>query len=142
LGRTIVKTKYRPGTLKAIALDEKGKPLSEDLLASGNLKETIATLHPESKEPTPNDHLLYVRIALGDKEGNINPDLKSSLTIEDVKGGKLLGLGNGSPFHPESYLSNKATAYMGEALAIFKVDDIKEFDFRLKSDWNEVRFKD
>ena len=34
------------------------------------------------------------------------------------------------------------TAYMGEALAIFKVDDIKEFDFRLKSDWNEVRFKE
>jgi hypothetical protein len=31
---------------------------------------------------------------------------------------------------------------MGEALAIFKVDDIEEFDFRLKSDWNEVRFKE
>lgn len=142
LGRTIVKTKYHPGTLKVIALDEKGKPLGEDLLASGNVKEAIATLHPESKDPTPNDHLLYVRIALGDKDGNINPDLKSSLTIDNVKGGKLLGFGNGSPFHPESYLSNQATAYMGEALAIFKVDDIKEFDFRLKSDWNEVRFKE
>ncbi|MBQ7242978.1 MAG: DUF4982 domain-containing protein [Bacilli bacterium] len=137
-GTTKFNFTYQPGELKAVSY-KGGKEVASTCLVSGKQGDHL-TLHPESKKPSPRDHILYVRMRLGDENGVIRPYLKSRICIEDVQGGKLIGIGNGNPYHAESYLGNEALTYQGEAIAIFHVEDEKAFSFNAKSEFGEQVF--
>ena len=123
--------KYKRGTLKAVGYDSDGNSVGDVYLKTSE-KPTLLTLEAEEK-PSPNDHLLYVRLRLGDEDGLIRPYEKDDIEISSIVGGELLGLGNSNPYNAEGYLSKKAITYFGEALAIFRVDDEKAFSFLAKS---------
>ena len=140
-GNTPIKFAYQPGELKAVSFDKAGKKIAEVSLYSGTPGDHL-TLHPETEHPLQNNNFLYVRLALGDENGNIRPYLKDMLEIDNVKGGKLLRFANGNPYNAEGYLTNKSLTYQGEALAIFEVEDEKAFDFTAKSKYGEASFRE
>ncbi|MBP5217299.1 MAG: DUF4982 domain-containing protein [Bacilli bacterium] len=131
-GRTIFYFPYRRGELKAVAYEKGGKVLGETSLSTSEEK-TRLCLIKESEHPLGNDHLLYVRLQLGDGQGRIRPYEKDTIEIIDVKGGELLGFGNSNPYNEEGYVGNKARTYFGEAVAIFRVDEEKDFAFTAKT---------
>ena len=137
-GNTKIHFIYQPGTLEAKGYKD-GKEVSSTALVSGSKGNTL-TLFAEESAPSPRDHLLFIRLRLGSKEGIIRPYLKSKLTIENIAGGSLLGFGSGSPYHPESYLGNEVYSYQGEALAIFRVEDAAKFSFDAKSEFGACHF--
>ncbi len=137
-GTTKISFPYQPGELKAVSY-RSGEEVASIVLRSGKQGNHL-TLHPETKAPTPADRLLYVRMKLGDEDGVIRPYLKSMLTVSDIQGGKLIGIGNGNPYHAESYLGNEARTYQGEAIAIFRVENEKEFSFSVHSDFGDASF--
>ncbi|MCR5078436.1 MAG: glycoside hydrolase family 2 protein [Bacilli bacterium] len=130
-GMVLVKFPYKKGKLEVIAYNKNNDEVGRYSLGSSD-KETVLVASPESK-PSPNDHLYYVRLRLENGEGDIRVYEKDELKIEDVVGGELLGIGNGCPYHKESYLGDHCLTYLGEAIAVFRVDDEKSFSFNLKS---------
>lgn len=115
--RFIFKTKYYDGILKAISYDKNGEIIEEITLETAQ-NETKLTLVPEEKV----GDLLYVRLRYTDNEGNIKPLIRGDIQIS-VKGGKLLGLGNGCAYNNRGYLTDTTDTYYGEALAVIKPEN-------------------
>ena len=65
--------------------------------------------------------LRYVRLRYTDGQGALKP-LTRGLIHVSVKGGTLLGLGNGCPYNDTGYLTSSTDTYYGEALAIVRPD--------------------
>ena len=131
-GRTMIYFPYRLGELKAVAYGKDDRVLGETSLSTSEEK-TRLCIEKESGHPSENDHLLYVRLQLNDGLGRIRPYEKDVIEINDIQGGELLGFGNSNPYNEEGYLGKKARTYFGEAVAIFRVDEEKEFNFTAKS---------
>ena len=138
-GNTKFQFVYQPGELTAVSY-HKGQESARTSLHSGEAGDTLS-LYIENDAPTSKDHLLFVHMRLGDKKGNIRPYLKTALEIRDIEGGELLGFGNGSSYHPESYLGHKVNTYQGEALAIFRVDDPSLFRFHVSSSYGDIDYR-
>ena len=112
--------KYIPGTLKAVAKDAKGNILGESILKSASKEEKLHFFkedYPELKR------FMYVHFSFGDDEGIISPHQEHNIEINNVKGGKLLRLGNAASYNKIGYLTNKTPTYHGRAMAIFAYDE-------------------
>ncbi|MDL2327247.1 DUF4982 domain-containing protein [Ruminococcaceae bacterium OttesenSCG-928-A11] len=106
---------YTPSELKAVACDNAGKVVGEDVLSSAGNAYALRVV-PE-QETFESGRLLYVNILLEDENGArvFSQDRKVDVT---VKGGTLLGLGSANPITKESYLEAASSTYNGLVQAI------------------------
>ena len=129
--------KYKAGTIKAVAKDLKGNILDEVCLktASENIK-----LRYYKEEYPEADRFAYVHFAFADEEGNANIHQEKNIEISDVKGGKLLRLGNSASYNKVGYLESKIKTYHAKGMAIFEYDEgSKEISFLVTSELGEER---
>ena len=117
--RVVFPVTYRPGVLMAVAYDADGTELCRTSLQSAQ-GDTQLTLCPEQPVVTP-EELCYVRLQYTDSEGTLKPLTRGKIHVS-VKGGTLLGLGNGCPYNETGYLTAGTDTYYGEALAIVRPD--------------------
>ena len=111
--------KYIPGVLKAIAKDEKGNILGESILKTASKEEKLCFYkedYPELKR------FAYVHFYFADNEGIISPHKEKNIEINNVKGAKLIRLGNAASYNKIGYLTNKTPTYHARAMAIFEYD--------------------
>lgn len=124
--------KYIPGTLKAVAKDLKGNILGEVSLKTAS--EDIKLRYYKEEYPEA-DRFAYVHFAFEDEEGNRNVHQEKNIEISDVKGGKLLRLGNSASYNKVGYLTNKIKTYHAKGMGIFEFDeDSKEIIFSITSE--------
>ncbi|MDH8679864.1 glycoside hydrolase family 2 TIM barrel-domain containing protein [Fusibacter bizertensis] len=116
-GRTYFYTKYFPGELKAIALDEAKKEIATKILVSAT-NHTILKILPE-KTVIGTHELAYIRFKYTDEYGVLKPLARGEIKLS-VSGGNLLGFGHGCPFNKDGYLNIYSDTYYGEALAIIE----------------------
>ena len=131
--------KYKAGTIKAVAKDLKGNVLDEVCLktASENIK--LRYYKEEYKEA---DRFAYVHFSFADEEGNANIHQEKNIEISEVKGGKLLRLGNSASYNKVGYLESKIQTYHAKGMAIFEYDEgSKEISFLVTSELGEERIK-
>ena len=112
--------KYIPGTLKAVAKDEKGNVLGESMLKTASKEQK---LHFYKEEYPELQRFMYVHFSFGDNEGTVSPHKEYKIEISNVKGGKFLRLGNAASYNKIGYLSNKTPTYHARAMAIFEYDE-------------------
>lgn len=117
--RIVFSTRYYDGEIMAVAFDKANKEIARTSLNTAQPK-TILTLVPETNS-VPSNALCYLHIRLTDDNGMVKPSLKSEVSIT-VKGGRLLGLGNGCSYNKRGYLTDMTDTYYGQALAIIKPD--------------------
>jgi hypothetical protein len=115
--KTMYKTKYAPGTVKAVAYDQDGGKLSESELVSAAGRTSIS-LKPEESVIKAGE-LIYINIHLVGENGVVesNDDKKLSVTVE---GGELLGFGSADPCTEERFDGPSCTTYYGKALAVVR----------------------
>lgn len=121
--KALYKTKYVPGTLKAVAFDQSGSKLSENTLTSATGKTSIS-LKPE-ETTIQAGKLLYVNIHLVGENGVVESNDDRKLVVA-VEGGKLLGFGSANPCTIERFDSGSYTTYYGKALAVVQGADAGE----------------
>ena len=112
--------KYIPGTLKAVAKDEKGNALGESMLKTASKEQK---LHFYKEEYPELQRFMYVHFSFGDNEGTVSPHKEYNIEISNVKGGKFLRLGNAASYNKIGYLSNKTPTYHARAMVIFEYDE-------------------
>ena len=81
------------------------------------------------------DRFAYVHFSFADNEGNSNIHQEKNIEISDVKGGKLLRLGNSASYNKVGYLESKIKTYHAKGMAIFEFDEnSKEITFQVTSE--------
>ena len=111
--------KYIPGSIKAVAKDEKGNVLGEAVLKTASEEEK---LHFYKEKYPELNRFMYVHFFFGDNEGIVSPHKEYHLEINNVKGGKLIRLGNAASYNKIGYLTNKILTYHSRGMAIFEYD--------------------
>lgn len=117
--RFLFKTTYEDGEITAVAYDRLGQEMSRHSLRTAGDR-TVLRAAAEKEEITKGA-LAYIRLQYTDENGIVKPMERGVLTAT-VRGGKLLGMGSACPFQKESYLTNTADTYYGEALAVVLAD--------------------
>ncbi|HEX8014739.1 MAG TPA: beta-galactosidase GalA, partial [Flavobacterium sp.] len=87
------KVKYAPGTLEAIGY-KNGKKVLSDIQKTTEIAQNIKL--SADKENQPNGNVVVVTVEATDKKGLHVPTANHEITFS-VKGGKILGVGNGNP---------------------------------------------
>lgn len=119
--KTMFKTRYIPGTLRAVAYDRRGNLLAENELTSATGKPRI-DLYPEESQTQPGE-LVYVKVHLVGENGVVESNDDRKLTVR-VEGGELLGFGSANPCTEERFDQGSYTTYYGKALAVVRARQI------------------
>lgn len=117
--RFLFKTTYEDGEITAVAYDRQGQEMSRHSLRTAGTG-TVLRAVPE-KDEIGKGSLAYIRFQYTDENGIVKP-MERGILSATVRGGKLLGMGSACPFQKESYLTNTADTYYGEALAVVLAD--------------------
>jgi beta-galactosidase len=129
--------KYIPGSIKAVAKDLKGNLLGETCLKTASENTKLRYYKEEYPEA---DRFAYVHFLFADEEGNANIHQEKNIEITDVRGGKLLRLGNSASYNKVGYLTNKIKTYHAKGMAIFEFDEnSKEISFLVNSELGEEK---
>ena len=72
----------------------------------------------------------------------MSPHKEKTIEIVNVKGGKLLRLGNADSYNKIGYLTNKTSTYHAKAMAIFEYDEDSEYiTFEINSELGQEFIK-
>ncbi|MBN2389642.1 MAG: DUF4982 domain-containing protein [Anaerolineae bacterium] len=118
--KALYKTKYAPGSVKAVAYDQNGDQISASELVSATGKIRIA-LNPEDTAIRSGE-LVYVHIDLVGENDIVESNDDRSLSVT-TEGGELLGFGSANPRTEERFDSGRYTTYYGKALAVARADE-------------------
>jgi beta-galactosidase len=124
-------TRYAPGSLKVVAYDAAGSPISENELISATGKTRIA-LKPEETTIRTGE-IVYVSIDLVGENGVVECNADRPLAV-DVEGGALLGFGSANPCTEERFDAGCYTTYYGRSLAVVRADREGELVIRAAAD--------
>lgn len=136
--RTVFKTIYHPGELKAVAFNAQDQKIAECVLQTAG-KETRLTLEPELDKLSVND-LLYVRMKYTDDKGTVKPLARGEIKVK-AEGGKILGIGSGCPYYEKSYLGDTADTYYGEAMAIIQPEKTGKITVKAESRYGNAQIE-
>lgn len=136
--RTVFKTIYHPGELKAVAFNAQDQKIAECVLQTAG-KETRLTLEPELDKLSVND-LLYVQMKYTDDKGTVKPLARGEIKVK-AEGGKILGIGSGCPYYEKSYLGDTADTYYGEAMAIIQPEKTGKITVKAESRYGNAQIE-
>ncbi len=113
------KIPYEKGVLRAVAYDEKGEYLCEEVRRSfGDATRMILT--PDKKNMLADGQdLIFVEISMEDREGNPVENANNRVTVTVTgAGGRLVGLDNGDSTDFDEYKCNSRRLFSGKLLAV------------------------
>ena len=109
---------YQQGTLRAVAYDENGKIIAEDIQTSFGDAAAI-TLKPNKLEMTADgEDLIFVEIGTVDKNGIHVANANNRMEVSVSGAGRLIGLDNGDSTDYDSYKGTSRRLFSGKLLAI------------------------
>ena len=119
--KALFSVRYRPGTLTAVAIDERGKELSRTMLITGG-RETFLRVKADKTVLCANGKdLCFAEIEFVDKSGNIKPYIEQPIEIKALGNAAVLqGFGSALCKTDEVFSSLSHNAYRGRALAVFR----------------------
>lgn len=111
---------YEEGTLRAVALDAKGKEVMSDTLATAG-KSAAVVVDYERIGTTGTDYdLIFVTASVVDAEGRVNPLDDNLLTFAVTDGAELLASGNADSTDLIGYTRPMHQTYQGRVGAVVK----------------------
>lgn len=111
--------RYETGILKAITYDTEEQVIAENELRTAGEETELRAIAEE--QTVKAGHLSFIRLQYTDANGTVKPLERGILQVR-VKGGRLLGLGNGCPYNKIGYCKDHTDTYWGEALAVVQAD--------------------
>lgn len=111
------KIRYKKGTLRAVAYDENGNVIAEDIRKSfGDATELV--LNPDKSELSGTQDLIFVEIATVDKEGTTVENANNRVYVKVTGEGRLVGLDNGDSTDYDQYKGTSRRLFSGKLLAV------------------------
>lgn len=118
--RCLFNVTYQPGTLTAVAIDERNRELSRHSLTTAGM-ETVLRAIPEKKTLCANGQdLCFVPIEFTDTNGNIKPYIEQDVVVSVEGTAVLQGFGSALCKTDESYLGTHFHSFRGRCLAVLR----------------------
>ena len=119
--------KYEPGEIKVVAYDANGAAVAEKAVrTAGDPYALRLSLEvPEDAEGIPasdKEYLVYCRVQVVDREGNLCPSASREVTFEVSGNGRWVAAANGDPTCIVPFQSTTMPAFSGELTAIVAPD--------------------
>ena len=118
--RAIFKLPYRPGTLKAVALDKSGIALGETTLQTAGQKTRLHLSPEKTTLRADGQSLCFIPITLTDAAGIWKPCANAKVHLEIGGPAALQALGSAATQTDETYLGSSHTTWLGRALAVIR----------------------
>ena len=118
--RAIFKLPYRPGTLKAVALDKSGNALGETTLQTAGQKTRLHLAPEKTTLRADGQSLCFIPITLTDAAGIWKPCANAKVHLEIEGPAALQALGSAATQTDETYLGSSHTTWLGRALAVIR----------------------
>lgn len=122
LGHIQWKVPYQPGTLLAKGYNTKGKKIAEDVLKTAEVSTKLSAVADRKIIKADGNDLSFITIKVCDKNGTMVPNADNLIKV-NIKGGKLIGLCNGSPTSHLDPTSTQMHGFNGMLLAIVQSED-------------------
>ncbi|MFY0600058.1 MAG: DUF4982 domain-containing protein [Cyclobacteriaceae bacterium] len=122
--------KYEPGTLKVVALDNNGKPVSEKSILTCGKPHHLRLEPDRTLLKSDGKDLCYVTISIVDQNGNLCPQATNQLNFEVSGKGKFRAVCNGDATSLEMFHRPIMKAFSGKLVAIVQ-SDIEEGEIKL-----------
>lgn len=120
-GKSLVpsfKVPYEKGEIKAVAYDEEGNVLCEDIRKSFGDPEEICLNCDKSRLIADGKDLMYLDISMKDKDGNFVYNAGNRVNVKVKGAGRLLGLDNGDSTDYDQYKGTSRRLFNGKLMAI------------------------
>lgn len=118
--RITFKTRYQPGTLTAITLDEKSNEISRSTLQTGGA-ETKLTVKVDKTTLRPNGQdLCFIEVEFTDANGQLKPSIEQCVQIESRGAARLTGFGSALCKTDEVFDKPYHNSYRGRCLAVLR----------------------
>ena len=119
--RVLFPVRYAPGTLLAVALDEKGREIGRTELKTGG-RETFLRVRTDKNVLKANgEDLCFAEIEFVDSRGQRKPYIEQPVELSlSGSGAELLGFGSALNKTDEGFLGSRHNSYRGRALAVFR----------------------
>lgn len=112
------KMPYKDGELKAIAYDETGKIIAQDVRKSFKDSKKIS-LHTDKEKMNANGlDLIFVEITMEDENGNTVENANNRVHVSVTGAGRLIGLDNGDSTDFDSYKGLSRRLFSGKLMVI------------------------
>lgn len=120
-------TKYEPGEIKVVAYDNSGTAREEKIVRTAGEPYEVRLLleDPSDRQGIPasdTGHLVYFRVQVVDKEGNLCPSASSEITFSVSGQGQWVASANGDPTCIVPFQSTVMPVFSGELTAIVSPD--------------------
>lgn len=109
---------YEPGTLTAIAYDEKGNEVARDVRESFGDAVKLVLYADKTELLTDGEDILFLEIAAEDFQGHEVANANNRVKVEVSGAGMLIGLDNGDSTDYESYKGTSRRLFSGKLLAM------------------------
>ncbi len=118
--KALIPVDFRPGTLRAVAIDANGKEGKSVQLTTADKPASIKISYERIPNTGTDYDLVFVDVALLDNNGNVNTLADNLLTFAISQDSQILGTGNADPTDPIGYTAKVRNAYHGRAAAVIK----------------------
>ena len=115
---------YEPGELKAVAYDENGSVIAEDIVRTNGDSAKIVLEIEKAEIKADGRDLAFVAISTVDADGNPVVNAQDRVTVKVSGAGRLVGLDNGDSSDLDSYKSCSRRLFSGKLLAIIESDTV------------------
>lgn len=117
--QVIFDTAYVPGRIEAVAYTD-GKEVGRDEIITASDDVKIAAATDVESIPADGSDVGYVEVSLVDADGNFNPDIIKTVSVEVEGSGIVLGYGSADPDSEENYFDTTANTYEGRLRAAIR----------------------
>lgn len=109
---------YHKGELKAVAYDEDGNVIAEDIVRSFTDAVRLEAVPDKRELRADGSDLIYLEIAAYDKDGNFVANANNRVNVTVSGAGRLLGLDNGDSTDYDQYKGTSRRLFSGRLLAV------------------------
>ncbi|MBQ7956002.1 MAG: DUF4982 domain-containing protein [Lachnospiraceae bacterium] len=113
-----VKVPYEKGTIRAVAYDETGKAIAEDIHKSFGESSRITLKADRMWMRADGEDMIFVEIGMLDKDGNPVENASDYVDVWVTGAGRLLGLDNGDSTDYDQYKGTCRKLFNGKLLAV------------------------
>lgn len=114
---------YEKGELKAVAYDENGNAVAEDVQRSFGNAAKIVLSADRTEILSGGRDLVFIEISAADENGTFAANARNYVKVEVSGSGRLMGLDNGDSTDYEQYKTDTRRLFSGKLLAIVSSDN-------------------
>lgn len=111
---------YEPGELRAVALDETGRPRGECRVRTAGQPAAVHLAADRQTIAADGDDLCFVTVTVRDACGDVHPTASNLVKFTVTGPGELIAVDNGDPTSVESFQAPRRLVFNGYCLAVVR----------------------